>query len=57
MYITVLCAQNKVTSMAFLCGKSVEDLCRIKQVGNRLHYNKLSFTLAAWFYNFDQGLW
>ncbi|XP_056610662.1 E3 ubiquitin-protein ligase MYCBP2 isoform X7 [Triplophysa dalaica] len=23
---------NKVTSMAFLCGKSVEDLCRIKQI-------------------------
>lgn len=24
--------QNKVTSMTFLIGKAVEDLCRIKQV-------------------------
>lgn len=24
--------QNKVTSMTFLTGKAVEDLCRIKQV-------------------------
>lgn len=24
--------QNKVTSVTFLCGKAIEDLCRIKQV-------------------------
>ena len=25
-------SQNKVTSITFLCGKALEDLCRIKQV-------------------------
>lgn len=30
-YFTCL-LQNKVTSMTFLTGKAVEDLCRIKQV-------------------------
>lgn len=31
-YFYSLCLQNKVTSVTFLCGKALEDLCRVKQV-------------------------
>lgn len=32
MLFITSCPQNKVTSVTFLCGKAIEDLCRIKQV-------------------------